>query len=303
MDIVDLDNLKPIEGISHSSKGNQLKWNIGDIWYKADGLGYEGLSEVVSSAFFTLSDIKDSFHNQEFNIFVKYEPVVLIWQKNLYYGCRSKNFREEGWQLITIEKLYRKMTGLSIAQEMSHISDVKGRIEMMVKFVESVTGLSEFGKYISVMLSADAFFLNEDRHTNNIAVMYHLENEEYKLCPFFDYGAGLFSDVLGDYPIGMSIEECMQKIVAKPFNQRFDEQSDAACELYHGNIKFDGKKELLLKWKEIRETYEKSYEELAKDKRIPAGCMGNYMPQILDRVEEILREQMRKYGVPQTSAK
>ena len=72
MDIVDLDNILPIEGVAYSSKGNQLKWNIDDTWYKADGLGYEGLSEVVSSAFFELSNIKDSFQEQTLDIFVKY---------------------------------------------------------------------------------------------------------------------------------------------------------------------------------------------------------------------------------------
>ena len=30
-----------------SSKGNQSKWCADGIWYKADGLGYETLSEVV----------------------------------------------------------------------------------------------------------------------------------------------------------------------------------------------------------------------------------------------------------------
>ncbi|MCR5848304.1 MAG: hypothetical protein K6G75_09330 [Lachnospiraceae bacterium] len=297
MDIVDLDSLQPIEGIAHSSKGNQLKWNIDSVWYKADSIGYEGLSEVVSSAFFEMSNIKDSFQNQTTNIFVKYEPVVLIWQKNCFFGCRSDNFREDEWQLMTIEKLYRKMTGLSIAKEMAHIGDVKGRIELMVRFVENVTGLQEFGKYISVMLSADAFFLNEDRHTNNIAVMYNPNIEEYKLCPFFDYGAGLFSDVLGDYPIDMSIGECMEKIEAKPFNRDFDEQSDAACELYHGSIKFLGKKELISKWNEIRKEYEKCSETLKKDKIKSKGCMEKNMPLVLDRVEEVLRGQIRKYGV------
>ena len=86
--------------------------------------------------------------------------------------------------MITIEKLYRKLTGLSIAQEMAHISDVKGRIELMVKFVENVTGLTEFGRYISVMLSADALFLNEERHTNNIAVMYQPETGRWLLLRF-----------------------------------------------------------------------------------------------------------------------
>lgn len=32
----------------HSSKGNQLKWKDGEIWYKADYTGYEGLSEYIN---------------------------------------------------------------------------------------------------------------------------------------------------------------------------------------------------------------------------------------------------------------
>ena len=103
--------------------------------------------------------------------------------------------------------------------------------------------------------------------------------------------------MLGDYPIDMSLDECMGKIVAKPFNDSFDEQSDAACELYHGIIKVAGKKELLAKWKEIREEYEKCAEILKKDKIKTAGCMEKSMPQVLDRVDEIIRWQIRKYGV------
>lgn len=33
----------------NSSKGNQLKWSNGTVWYKADYLGYEALSEYVVS--------------------------------------------------------------------------------------------------------------------------------------------------------------------------------------------------------------------------------------------------------------
>ena len=32
-----------------SSKGNQLKWENEEIWYKADYTGYEGLTEYVIS--------------------------------------------------------------------------------------------------------------------------------------------------------------------------------------------------------------------------------------------------------------
>ena len=35
-----------------SSKGNQLKWKQGEIWYKADYTGYEGLAESVQKHFY-----------------------------------------------------------------------------------------------------------------------------------------------------------------------------------------------------------------------------------------------------------
>ena len=33
-----------------SSKGNQLKWENQNVWYKADYAGYEGLAEYIVSA-------------------------------------------------------------------------------------------------------------------------------------------------------------------------------------------------------------------------------------------------------------
>ena len=43
----------------------------------------------------------------------------------------------------------------------------------MVEQVERITEIEGFGKYITAMLEIDAFFVNEDRHTNNIAVIYN----------------------------------------------------------------------------------------------------------------------------------
>ena len=43
-----------------SSKGNQLKWENEGIWYKADFLGYEGLSEYVISHLLKKSTLEDS---------------------------------------------------------------------------------------------------------------------------------------------------------------------------------------------------------------------------------------------------
>lgn len=47
-----------------SSKGNQNKWHRNGIWYKADGLGYEALAEILVSGLLQKTNI---------GYFVKYE--------------------------------------------------------------------------------------------------------------------------------------------------------------------------------------------------------------------------------------
>ena len=42
----------------HSSKGNQLKWQNGQLWYKADYTGYEGLAEYVISSLLAKSSLR-----------------------------------------------------------------------------------------------------------------------------------------------------------------------------------------------------------------------------------------------------
>lgn len=55
----------------------------------------------------------------------------------------------------------------------------------MVEQAIRITGLKNFGEYMSQLLTIDAFFLNEDRHTHNIAVLMDSEGT-YHYCPVFD---------------------------------------------------------------------------------------------------------------------
>lgn len=49
MEIRNFDAYSPLHKSGHTSKGDQLKWKIDDRWYKADYMGYEGLSQVLVS--------------------------------------------------------------------------------------------------------------------------------------------------------------------------------------------------------------------------------------------------------------
>lgn len=259
-------------GAEHSSKGNQLKWEQDGWWYKADAFGYEGLAEVVVSRLLADSNIEN---------FVTYEPVMIRYKGREFRGCRSRNFRNEGEELIPLERLARSYTGFGLAKQLAHMTDVKERIRYTEELVRNVTGIEDFGIYLTKMLEIDAFFLNEDRHTNNIALLYHAKTKEYRLCPFFDMGLSLFSDTREAYPFSKSFTECRNGILAKPFSRDFDEQLDAANELYGYYLKFNFAAADVVKRLEDEDFVCDGGEEAYKEQ---------------ERVKEVLRYQARKYG-------
>ena len=272
MQTVDITTDAMETGAEHSSKGNQLKWEQDGWWYKADAFGYESLAEVVVSHLLADSNIEN---------FVAYESVMIRYKGREFRGCRSRNFRKEGEELIPLERLARSYTGFGLAKQLAHIADVKERIRYTEELVRNVTGIEDFGAYLTKMLEIDAFFLNEDRHTNNIALLYDIKTKEYRLCPFFDMGLSLFSDTREAYSFPKSFVECRDEILAKPFSRDFDEQLDAANELYGCYLKFNFAATDIVK-------------RLEKDVFVHGA--GEEAPKEQERVKEVLRYQARKYG-------
>ena len=255
---------EPIAG--HTSKGDQPKWHIRDEWYKADHMGYEGLAEVLVSWMLAHSTVTD---------FVHYDPVAIKTDRGQIQGCRSENFRRTGETLLPLEKLHRVHYGIGLARKLSTYEEVEDKIQYTVTFVEKNTGLKEFGPYLSTLLELDAFVLNEDRHTNNLAVIRNEKTKQYRLCPIFDNGLSFLSDY-GDYPLNRDVYECVGAVKAKPFAQDFALQAQAASNLYVSCLKFHFTKEQLhQKLKEMTEYYS---------------------PEVVARVERVVLEQMRKYS-------
>lgn len=213
-----------------SSKGNQLKWFSNGFWYKADYMGYEGLAERTVS---TLLE-KSSLREREY---VRYVTEQISYHGQIFNGCRSRNFLEEGEQLITLERLFQNQYHVSLYQAIYRIPEVKDRVHFLVSQTEQITGLKDFGIYLNKMLTIDAMFLNEDRHTHNIAVILR-EDGSYRLCPFFDHGGSLLSDTRMDYPMEGELYGLMDKVQAKTVSPDFTEQLDAAEELYGSHLLF-----------------------------------------------------------------
>ena len=269
-------------GYGHSSKGNQMKWYQDGYWYKADQFGYESLAEVVASRLLKESSVQNA---------VLYEPVIVRYKGKDYRGCRSENFRKKEEVLVPLERLFRSHTTIGLAKQLARMTSVTERIKYTEEIVCNITKLNDFGKYLATMLEMDAFFLNEDRHTNNISILYNKENDTYRLCPFYDMGLSLFADTKMDYPLGKDYFLCKENMVAKPFSRDFDEQMDAANELYGSYLKFAfSPNQIVQVIDELRE------ECLLTEEDIVTGRVNGYFENELKRVEETLRYQATKYG-------
>ncbi len=249
-----------------SSKGNQLKWQSEDIWYKADYTGYEGLAEYVISALLGHSSL-------ESGEYVSYETEEIRYGLRAYLGCRSKNFLPAGWQILTLEWLFQNFYGQSLNKSLYSIENHENRLSFLVEQTERITGLKNFGVYIGKLLTVDTFFKNEDRHTHNIAVLMD-EAGVYHNCPIFDNGAALLSDTTMDYPLGVEAESLMGKAEPKTFCRDFDEQLDIAEKLYGQQVMFNFTREDVL--------------NILK-------AEPHYPDEVKSRVAYVVLEQRRKY--------
>ena len=249
-----------------SSKGNQLKFQKGDIWYKVDYAGYEGLVEYVVSKLLALSDLRPEE-------FVDYETETVEYNDISYNSCRSKDFTD-GWNLITLERLFKDTYGHGLNQIIYSTPDHEDRLKILVEQVERTTGLKGFGIYMSKLLAIDALFLNEDRHTHNIAVLTNGAGD-FKLSPIFDNGAGLLSDTRLDYPLSKDPLDLISKVKPKTFCDSFEEQLEIAEKLYGENLHFS------FDYKDVEEIVEKA---------------KIYPEEIRHRVIEVIMEMRRRYG-------
>lgn len=249
-----------------SSKGNQLKWYKDENWYKADYTGYEGLSEYIVSGLL-------SFSNLEKTEYVPYQTEEMRYKQRMFLGCKSRNFVPDGWKLITMERLFQAVYGESLSKAMYAVRDVTERIEFLVNQTVRLTGLDDFGVYLSKLFTVDAFFLNEDRHTHNIAVLID-DVGVYHYCPIFDNGAALLSDTTLDYPLTGVVEEMMKEAEAKTICRDFDEQLDAVEDLYGRHLRFYFD--------------DKEVEHMLADELY-------YPDEIKQRVQTVIRKQRQKY--------
>ena len=249
-----------------SSKGNQLKFCRDGIWYKADYTGYEGLVEYTVSKLLRYSSLSPEEY-------VDYDLEEIEYNGNIYRACKSRDFAKN-WNMVTLERLFTLKRGVGLNRMIYTTEDHTKRLQLLVNQVAEMTGLKGFDDYMCKILTIDALFLNEDRHTHNLAVLKN-DKDEFRLVPFFDQGAGLLADITMDYPLGRDIFELIPTVKAKTFSDSFDEQLDIAEELYGEHIHFH------FGYKEVSD--------------IVNAAVG-YSDEIRARVIEVIMQMRRKYS-------
>ena len=220
------NNMDPNCTSKHPSKGNQLKFCIDNIWYKADFLGYEGASEYLASEILKQSNCNDLFS------FVEYQMTDIVYNDQKFIGCKSKDFlkhRQDSPEIICLDTALTAFTGSPVSVLFKDKS-LTQQITFTVDTIVENTGLTDFGKYLTFLFEFDRLILNEDRHMSNIAILKTTDGYDY--CPIFDHGAAFLSDTQIDYPINKSVFGLMTKVKAKPFHVDFDKQVDACTMLY-----------------------------------------------------------------------
>lgn len=199
-------------GTSATSKGNQEKWNINNLWLKSDSLGYEGLAEFIATKVLECSNLPR-------NSYIKYDICTIKDTSNnrKMRGCVSKDFLGEGDLIVTFYRILQKAGKLGSIKGRS----TKDKTLCLIGLIKEITGV-DVTRYLQAVFTLDAIILNEDRHLNNLALIYN-KNTGYRYCPIFDNGLSLLSDV-GMYPFCIDTKASVNSVVSKTFGVRFETQ-------------------------------------------------------------------------------
>ena len=186
-----------------TSEGTQTKYRKGKYWYKKDSRGKEGLAEYLSSKLLTYSDLEPSEY-------VVYEKGLI----NGRPGCRSENFLRDGEELMTFYRLYYNEFGKDLSQVLAGMDQMEERIEYVIRFIDQSCGL-DVTDYLRKIFTLDRIILNEDRHLNNLAVIF--QGERFIPAPIFDNGNSLLT---ANQSVNwhFSIEENVRRVTARPFS-------------------------------------------------------------------------------------
>lgn len=165
--------------------------------------GREGLVEYLVSGLLSFSDLDTSEY-------VSYERGTI----NGCPGCRSEDFLKEGEELVTFYRLYYNESGKNLSKVVASMENMEERIEYVTDFLWQSCGV-DVTDYLKKIFTLDMLTLNEDRHLNNMAVLFR--NDRFTAAPIFDNGVSLLT-ANQSVNWNFSMEENVRRVVARPFS-------------------------------------------------------------------------------------
>ena len=200
---IDVSEIPKMKQVETSSKGNQNKWHVGEFYYKQDAVGYEGLSEVLSSRILEKSNAD----------FVRYDFAKIEIMGETYNGCMSREMKQPEEVLIPLERIVRNLKNVNLSKELNRFDAPSERICYTVALLDEI-GVQNPGQGLTRILEADAFTLNQDRHTNNISILQGQGG--LRFSPIYDNGDAFFSDLIY-FPMRFLPEELLRRATANHF--------------------------------------------------------------------------------------
>ena len=202
-----------------TTKGNQIKWHRGNLWIKADSMGYESIAEYLSTILESyIRGLK----------YVKYDLCTVketgTGKMKTYNCCVSESFLTGSEYIVSAQRMIYAILGAEKAKDLVVKRTGVDLLAHTIEICSRCTGIDELTiyKYLSTICKLDAITLNEDRHLNNIAFIY--DGKKYRLAPIFDNGMGLLADT-ESFPLNRGYSVWMQSVRARPFCSDFIEQA------------------------------------------------------------------------------
>jgi hypothetical protein len=220
--------------IATTSKGNQEKWfdTEANVWYKLDCHGFESLAEAVTSRLLrqhtNLAEPASSSWVSQVKV-AEYDITRVEVHKHLRTVSVSKNFLTPDESIVTAYTLLKNVLGRDFAAQFNRQKSLTRKIELLVDTIAGMTGLADFGQYLTLLFEIDALILNQDRHLNNIAILRGANG--YSFCPIFDNGASYLLDY-ALYPYEVDTKSLIMQTNALPFNSSFTRLVNTARKLY-----------------------------------------------------------------------
>lgn len=201
-----------------TSKGNQEKWYINDSYLKSDMLGYESVSEVLSSLLG-----KHILELKKYNV-TDYDFCHIKTETELKEGCFSIDFSEKGkYETISLYRVLEKNDMNFEKKYNSGKLNGKELLEYIIKNIKESIFI-DIEEYLQLILLFDTLILNEDRHLNNINLLFELESGRISLAPIFDNGLSLLSDI-NDYSMNNDVITNIRKVKSRTLTSSFSKQN------------------------------------------------------------------------------